>query len=256
MQENRTHDFEFGKGYILKGYKKKSRVFGFFFFVLSVALVVSFSIFSANLIVGVSFNASSTLLLNEKTYYLLSLNSFESEAEAEEASKQVKLKQGAGYVYNTIKSYEVIAFAYINEEDCLSVKSRLEEEYKNCHIIPLKCKKINASVPSEFKGEIAYAIKTFDEVYSILYSIATSYSSSKEYYTSMNLINEVILSIESKIEAIKQVNSSFTVKLKSKLNELMVDLKKLVDVNERVDTFETRIKYATCCAIFHRYSLA
>ena len=111
-------------------------------------------------------------------------------------------------------------------------------------------------MPSEFKGEIAYAIKTFDEVYSILYSIATSYSSSKEYYTSMNLINEVILSIESKIEAIKQVNSSFTVKLKSKLNELIVDLKKLVDVNERVDTFETRIKYATCCTIFHRYSLA
>lgn len=255
MQENRTQDFEFGKGYVLKGYRKKSRFFGFCFFILSIALVVSFSLFSANLIVGVSLPASGSALLKERTYYLLSLGSFDNEENASEFAKEVKVLEGAGYIYYN-KTYEVIAFVYGNEQDCLKVKDKVIGEYSKAHVIPLQCKKISATISKDYKQSVIECLNVFDECYSILFSLASSYESSKEYYTSMNLINDFILNIESKKTSLKEINSSFAVKLKTKLSELVVELKSLVDISEGVDTFASRLKNAACYSVFCRYNLA
>lgn len=255
MQERGTQDFEFGKGYLLKGYKKKSRIFGLFFTLLSLALVVSFSIFSANLIVGVSYKGEDSVLLDEKKYYLLSLNSYEAFEAAKKEADEVRLKEGAGYIYQTGNTLEVVAFAYSSESDCINVKSKVEKDYPKSHILLITCKKITASIDSKYKAMIYDAVKSFDECYAILYSLASSYETSKEYYTSMNLINELILQIESKITSLKDFNSTFSVKLKTKLKELVLELESLVDVNESVDTFESRIKYSTCAVVVLRKDL-
>lgn len=255
MQENRTQDFEFGKGYVLKGYRKKSKFFGFCFFILSIALVISFSLFSANLIVGVSQPVSGSVLLNEKKFYLLSLGSFDNEKSATEFASGIKTKEGAGYIYYN-KIYEVIAFVYSNEQDCMHVKDKVIGEYSKAHIIPLQCKKISATISKDYKQNVIECLNVFDECYAVLFSLASSYESSKEYYTSMNLINDFILNIESKKQVLKEINSSFIVKLKTKLSELVVELKSLVDVSQGVDSFASRLKSAACYSVFCRYNLA
>ena len=254
MQENRTTNFEYGVGYLLKGNKKKSRIFGGFFFIISLALVISFSYFFSSIIVGVSSKSVASTLLNEKNYYLLSLNLCENIESANKLASEVKSLDAGGYVYKVNNGYEVIAFAYTNENDAVNVLNKVSGKYSKSHILPLKLKKLQANIKGDIKGDVVKLCSSFEECYSLLYSIASTYTS-KDYYYSLNLIKDFVFTLEERLNTIKAGNTSFLVKLKTSVTALVGELNELCSLSNNVSDFESNLKYVAVSALCYRIEL-
>ena len=164
-------------GYIYKKNKKNTRSKSKFFLVLFLICIV---IVVATLYLFSKYNLTSALKLNKylifegQTYYFVSVESGDTFRDVSSNSTEIKLQDGAGYVYFKDGKYYLIASAYKSLDDAKSV-ARTISAY-NCQVVEIKLDKLilSADYSQEQLNALKYSInlinRFFDKVYEILIS--------------------------------------------------------------------------------------
>lgn len=215
---------------------KKTKLYSFAIIALTFALTfVMADLFSSLLTVGnFAFLPTQGIKANKYTIYALALSKSSSSAHVTSEVQNVKLRGGAGYIYNANGMYYILASGYENENDALKVQQNLETDQTNSEILQIQIGEIviDMSLNGNEKTAMTNAISAFKTAYKNLYDISVSLD------TSVKTLAECKIAVTAELETANTIKTSFdsaflskltseVFKIKLKLTELVSNLQQL-----------------------------
>ena len=160
----------------------KSKVLAILFVVLSLAVVIFFSIsFSNFLLVGKVVNINNSFVSTPKKVFALSLNSTMSKGDATQKAEQQQLQGGAGYVLEINGNYQVISSIYPTQNECDKVRNALLAQNPNAQTICLTLPQvvIKSNFSSAQSQSLNNSLNMFYSTYLSLYNLSNQYDTQK-----------------------------------------------------------------------------
>ena len=227
-----------------KNFRRKSKK-GFLFclVLIMLGLVVTFNIADiiSSFIMGKgSIFYNGNIYLSAKTFYAISIDSFEVFDDALECGGEVAQKGGAGYIYQSGEYYVLLAM-YSSQLDAKSVQEKLREDKIESKIVNINIPKFTFKF-SDKDEKIADVAKEFLKSFDFLYDLAIKYDAGSASY------EQTIITIKNKIaelEYIRQVTPSSKqgLVIKEKSLKMIELLKSLTLVEKEGYLFNSTIKY-------------
>lgn len=251
--------FDAYANYYYKKDKKKNRKAKFLsvvFIILSILIVVFFSIsFSNFLVVAKIVNINTNYIYEDRTLYALSLVETDKKSEAEEQSIEIKQQGGAGFIYKLDNKFNVLSSIYDNKKDATNVKINLEKNGINAKLIEIIMPKIDFKISLSSKSSkiLNEGIELFYSSYKNLYNLSVSLDTNElDMIGVKNNINELIKSnekvVDEYINNFNQASNIYILYVKiylNRLNDILNDLKN----KDETTNFSSEIKYSYCSVI-------
>lgn len=244
--------------YYKQGTRKRGKksFFAFLFILLTLAVVVFFSIsFSSFLTVSKVVNINTNYIVTEKYLYAISLGSFEKIDDAQTFSDDIK-KQGAGGVIFYNENYKVLSSIYPKQSDAKSVQENLKKSGTESEVIKIKMDALNFKVELSSKSQkvLGECLNLFYNSYKCLYdtSILLDKQEIDTIKTKENILNlheSNKKKIDAYIDYFKSSSNVYILYTKiylSKLDKMLEDLKKS---DEQIN-LSSKIKETYCQIIF------
>lgn len=235
---------------------KKAKFLSILFIILSILIVVFFSIsFSNFLVVAKVVNINTNYMYENRTLYAISLATCKNTIEADEKSKETKFQGGAGYIYKVDDSIKILSSIYDNKKDALKVKDNLKSNGIESEIIEINLPKIDLeiSLSSKSREVLNSAVELFYSSYKNLYNLSVLFDSSeKDFVEIKKNINELINSNDKVISDynnnFNQASNVYILYGKIYLNKLSNILLDLQNLDESTN-FSSELKHAYCKVI-------
>lgn len=166
-------------GYV---YKKMSKSTSFqkakFLFLLFLVCIL---IFTSCFFIFSKFDITSALSLNRylifetKSYYAVCVESSDNFSEVSETAQNVKLQDGAGYVFNINNRYCVIASCYMSKDDAISVAEGINGY--SAEVIEIKYDRLITSIKfsSEQIAALKHSLSVVNRAFENLYNVCLSF---------------------------------------------------------------------------------
>ena len=231
----------------------------------AVALGLTFTLadlFSSLITVGGFTFTNSDISIPKYTLYAVCTASASTNSSAEQQSSLCKSQGGAGYIYLTNNSFNIVASMYENEADAEKVVSNLKENNIDSNILNIEIPSIsfNSSLTTQEKTTLEESITIFKTCYKKLYDLSISLDTGV-----MNEVN-IKLSINQLSSDIKAVCNNFNTVFDSQINNKLLNIKlKLDELYNKMDSLinyttslplTSQIKNTYCCSIFLLKELA
>ena len=229
-----------GYGYTYKKDKQRkkskfSKILIRIFFIMLIMLIITISIFV--FVLPMSKNKDKNVIL-----YALQVAEYDNYSSAENMSKNIQQKGGAGYIYILDNNYKVLISCYKNIEDAEKVQKNLNDSGYQLEIINLDIKsyeKINGFSNKQNENYIL-AQNLFIDNYSQLYDLSVLYDTNditiNELKTKLNEIyynnSEIIDNFDDEFNG---VGESEIVYLKIYLSRLQQLINNLLLTNSQFD---------------------
>lgn len=239
-----------------------SKIATIIFCTLAVGLTFSLAdLFSSLITVGGFTFTSSDISLTKYTTYAVCTKSATTQSSANEAASLTKQQGGAGYIYLSDNSFNIIASIYENKSDAEKVVSNLKENNVGSFImqIDIPAISLNSNLSEQEKTTLENSIGVFKNTYKKLYDIAISLDTAIITEVNAKLsINKLGSDVLSEINNFNTIfGNSYTtefLKIKTNLTKLSENINELISTS--VPPLTSHIKYAYCTAIFLLKDLA
>ena len=166
-------------GYIYKKSKNNTKhlkakfVFALFLIFIVIAAGVLFTFSKVDLTSALKLN--KYLIFEQKSYFLVSVESGQSFAEVSLESTNLKLQDGAGFVYSKNGEYFLIASAYKTLDDANAVLGKISKY--NAHVVKMTFDKliISASLTQNQIDALKYSLNIVNRFFDKIYYLSQSY---------------------------------------------------------------------------------
>lgn len=165
----------------------------------------------------------NSVVINSYDVYLIQLNEFTDEKDAQKFSQEIKLKGGAGEIINDI-TYRVMASSYVNFFDANNVLEKLREEYKSSCIYKLQVNRIKLTSKNKINQ-----LENLSEALSVFKNSADSLNA-----ISYKLDLSEISSVEAKKQLLSLYDGINTLSQKFN-NDLSLDDEKIIITKAKID---------------------
>lgn len=245
---------------------KKSKAYAFTLVVLSIAITLVMADLLSSLITIGNFAFLPTQGVKASSYniYAISLSKSSTLAQANAQIQDIRLKGGAGYVYNTNGLYYLLASAYENENDAIKVKENLENQQLTSEVLKIEISEISIdlSLNGSEKSALNGALNSFKTTYKTLYDISISLD------TQVKTLPESKLLVSNYVTALSNVQKEFDTLFKNKLTNEIFQIKlkitALLDIvkalseqdYEQITLFSAAIKNSYIGAVITNKELA
>lgn len=252
-------------GFSTRKFQKKIKRFSIFFLLLFIIIFVLIVFNIADLFSSAITNKGS-LIYGEKIripntiYYGISLYSSSDESKSIKQAKSISDQGGAGFVY-CMGDYYVFSSIYLSHEDAVEVKEKLLSDSIEAKIININIPVININYKGDFLEENTNIFSVFKDTFDALYNLTLEYDlgsiTVQELKTGLNkLIADFSAKINNFDAIYKKERYDFQDSILKTLNELKVDISKLLTTNGVGLKLNSELKNVCCKIVVDYYNLA
>ena len=235
---------------------RKTKVLSIFFIILSILIVVFFSIsFSNFLVVAKIVNINTNYIYETRTLFALSLFETDKIDDAETKAKEIKKQGGAGYIYKPEDKIFVLSSIYDNKKDAIKVKTNLDNSGITSSIVEIELPKIDFKINLSSKSSkiLNKGIELFYSNYKNLYNLTVSFDMNEiDFIAAKNNVNDLLQdnkqTVNEYINNFNQPSNIYILYVKFYLNRLNDILNDLLKKDETTN-FSSEMKYSYCCVV-------
>lgn len=232
--------------------KKKSKYKKFInciilFFTLSVLIFIANAFSNILAISTITIYNPNSIAINSYDVYLIQLNEFTDEKEAQKFSQEIKLKGGAGEIINDI-TYRVMASSYTSLSDASNVVEKLREEYKSICVYKLKVNRIkitnkNKANQLEKLSELLSIFKnSADTLNTISFKLDLSEISSVEAKKQLLNLYDEINSMAKNLDDSSLITDEKIIIMKAKIEQEIELIRKIIESNLSSNLLSAELK--------------
>jgi hypothetical protein len=245
---------------------KKSKIFFFTVLFLTMGLILTLAdLFSSVITVGnFAFLPSQSVKTSSYKIYAISLQKSSTYNQASTQLQDIKMRGGAGVIYQTDGLYYCLASAYENENDAYGVQNNLKENKTDSEIVVISINSINfdLTLSGTEKNALLDAVNSFKTVFKTLYDISISLDTGVKDFPTCKL--DAALVKDKFFKTKKNFDEAFKTKLsneifqtKLKLVELSNSLNVLTELDRQEKVlFSSTLKETYINAILQNKTLA
>lgn len=196
------------KNPVKKKAKKRSfrKFFAFFMVLCSCATIFFVANAFSNILAfsTVSLYKAKSATAKSFNVFMININNFETESDAQKLASEIKLAGGAGYVMYDF-GYNVIASAYLSSSDAQGVLEKVKLTYENATVklVEINRCELENIVDDEQENCVQQSLDLFKNTYKNLYELAIKLD------TSQITSAEVKIELTTLLESASDISASF-----------------------------------------------
>ncbi len=210
----------------------------------------------------VSLYKSKSATAKSFNVFMININNFESETDAQKLASEIKLAGGAGYVMYDL-GYNVIASAYLSSADAQSVLEKVKLTYTTATVklVEINRCELESIVDDEQENCVQQALDIFKTTYQKLYDLSVKLDTSQITSQDVKIALTALLESASDISAgfrnyASQITDTSYSLTQAKVNQAVELLNTLVESSLTSTRLSAMLKNAQISALMLQNELA
>ncbi len=239
---------------------KKFSVLSCLMFIVGICMCISCGYFISTAVLA-SFGFGSTVSTQTQKVYAISMQKSEVRDELSDASVQLQLQNGAGFVFERDDQFYLLASIYENINDAELVKNNLKSSGVDAEVLEVEIKKesLSGNFSNEEKNILNEAMKAnfeaFKDLYDVAISLDTSVFDKANAKLECNKIYSSLITKQTNLNSFFKDDNTEIYALKNKLDYSIECLSYLTceEYENSAQTFSSLIKLTYCKILLNEH---